>query len=296
MVNFMLKVPCGVSGRVRIVRENSETGEVTGEFEFDNIWTDYGLENGLNSTITQARLWPNRILCGSGEHPQPHNVVTELAEYVGYGDASYSGVALVSEISITDETCVFTRTRSATQAARGVDWTLRELALSANNLLTYTYALTRNASGLVEGIPVSAIEVLTIYYTIQVCYPMVLPAQPVEVEGLPPTMATFKLKPTGSPGSNDFLRDGPVFSNAGSRYINGYTDELFSGEIASDASVEGLRRFNTGTMNRSTKFFGNRWYCANHIWELDIPIVKNNTQVLYIGETWTFSNVPPVEV
>lgn len=294
-----LNIPCGVSGRARVVTTSSITGEVmqdTGEFQ--NIWTDLGI-NYLSGYSVKAVGWPSRILYGSGAHSEPHNGVTALAGYVGYGGAIYgSGDALAAELKITEDTCTFTRTRSITVPQRGVAWTLRELGLSYSDLKTLTYTLTKNSAGVPTPVEVSDIEIVTIYYTLQVTYPMQLPPQALEVEGLPPTTGVFKLKPLGSASSDGFLRVGPASTatfSAGD-ITAGFTNEAFSGSVDSSSTVGNARRFGINTLNRTTEFFGSNFYAANHIWQLSPPITKNNTQLLDIEEYWQFSNVPPVEV
>ena len=74
-----LKVNCGVGGRVRIVKTNSITGEVTGEHTFDNIITDYGLTKYFN---TGGGYWPSRLSYGSGAHSTPHNGVLNLQSQI----------------------------------------------------------------------------------------------------------------------------------------------------------------------------------------------------------------------
>ena len=51
----MLNVNCGASGIVRVVKENSITGEITHDSTFNNIWTDEGLaylRNDSSKTLT----------------------------------------------------------------------------------------------------------------------------------------------------------------------------------------------------------------------------------------------------
>ncbi len=293
-----LKIPCGVGGQARIVKTCSVTGEVTHDTGvFNNVWTNAGI-NYLSGYAVKSVYWPNRIIYGSGVHGGDHKNVTAMAQYVGIGGTDYTETATAQELTITPETCTFTRTRSITVAARGVPWVLSELGLGRNNNTTLTYTPTKNSAGEVEGVPVSAIEIVTIYYTIQVTYPMELPPQQMSVEGLPPTTAVFKLKPLGSAMSVNFLRHSPASAAAGDsiHITDGFTSESFAGRVSLSTTEGNARRFNINTLNRSTEFFGSNNYGANHIWQLDPPIVKNNTQILDIEEYWQFSNVPVVEV
>lgn len=294
-----LKVPCGVSGKVRVVLTDSQSGDVTHDTgEFQNIWTDIGLDY-LSEVNKSHNEWPDRLLYGSGEHSQPHNAVTAMKSYLGVGSLLF-GNAVLSDLTITPETCTYTKTQSITVAARGVAWTLRELGLSSrydiNKALTYTP--TKNLLGTPTPIPVSAIEIVTIYYTIQVSYPMELPPQPVIVEGLPPTMATFKLKPIGSAGTSGFLSAGAINTDSRtSRDVGSYTNESFAGRIG-PSTVSGRKViYDIGTANRVNEYFGvSTGSGANHIWKVDPPITKNNTQVLELEFFWQFTNVTPIEV
>lgn len=286
----MLKVPCGVSGKVRIVKENSITGEVTHDSEFSNIWTDYGL-GYLSGYATKNVHWPNHILYGSGTHAEPHNGVTSLKTFVGLNSAGYANEP--RNIKITSEACIATVTRSIVVPKRGVAWVLSELALGYHtDRKTLTYTLTKNIEGVPTPVQVSDIEIVTIYYTMQLVYPMELPPQNIEVVGLPPTTATFKLKPLGSPNTEYFLS----YITTGRDYTMGFTSEAFGGGVRSNEAVGNARRFGIGSLNRSTEFFGSYRDGVNHIWKLDPPIVKNNTQILDIEEYWQFSNVTPIEI
>lgn len=280
----MLKVPCGISGKVRVVRENSLTGEITGEFNFDNIWTDYGL-SAISTYCTTAVTWPSRLHWGSGAHSTPHNGVTELKAWVGSGSVSFSGSSNLGVVYDT-EVCTVTRTASSTQAARGVSWQLKELGLSyiSSNRDMLTYAL------LPAPVNVSDIEIITIYYTLQVKYPMALPPMPVVVSGLPPTTATFALRPDKGNFANSSI--GSCYS---STKLNGYTTYDFAGPV--DSRTDGNTNFWRITdMNRETGFFGTSGSGASHIWTIDPPITKDDTQVLELEVFWQFSNVTPTEV
>lgn len=278
----MLNVNCGVSGRVRIVKQNSITGEVTGEYEFNNIWTDFGL-NRISAYASQVAHWPNQIHWGSGARPEPHNAVTSLAAPVGSGLVSFSS----GQIATNGNLCVVTKTSSATQNARGVAWELSELGVSYGSGGLDTYALVRDLNGDPSPVPVSAIEIITIYYTIQAQYPVSLPPQSVEVEGLPPTTATFLLRPDQST-FGDVLG-----ANDQNNWWAGYSSSAFGGpDYPQRVGTECVWGINA--MNRTTGFFGNT-RAISHIWTLDPPITKNNTQELRLEIFWQFANVTPVE-
>jgi hypothetical protein len=285
MENFMLKVPCGISGRVRVVRENQQTGEVTGEFEFDNIWTDLGLSE-ISVYSSQTAEWPTRLLYGNGVRSEPHSAVTTLASQVGYGNA---GFILAGGVDYDEDLCTVTRTSQTTVGARGVAWNLSELGLGYNSTTaTWTYTLTKNALGNPEVIPVSAIEILTIYYTIQVQYPMHLPPMTVDVVGLPPTTATFALRP-------DKINFATYAIGAKQSYYFGYTSAEFAGGVVS--AISGNKNvWGIGKLNRTTGFFGSNYNAAHHIWTLNPPITKNNTQELELEIYWRFTNATPIDV
>lgn len=286
----MLKVKCGVSGSVRIVKTNSITGAKTGEYEFSNVWTTAGLAR-LSSKTNSSAPWPNTLRWGSGVRESPFEAVTTLKSQVGYGSIGFSttnreGVAYNSEI------CTMTKTRTATQQARGFAWNISELglAISSEGALD-TYTLTKNSSGVAEAIPVSAIEIVTIYYTIQFQYPMVLPAQVVEVAGLPPTTAVFRMRPQGL----YFGYVSPSQFDPSAQRMEGATAADGAGSVTSEGGGS-VATWGINSMNRTTEFFGNFNRCAAHYWQLDPPITKNNTQVLQIETSWTFENATPIEV
>lgn len=300
----MLNVPCGVSGRIRIVKENSITGEITHDSEFDNIWTNYGLSvlsgrHNISRTLTNIAPWPTRLHWGSGAHAEPHNAVTGLAAPVGFVGISYYGT---DGIVYDSQTCTVTRTRSAIQAARGVSWTLAELGLgyiipfTNTSTSLYTYSLVKNGAGIPQPLTVSDIEILTIYYTIQVQYPMSLPPQALEVTGIPPTTAEFKLRPD----SGQFVQfelSGQSSNSSGK--FSGYTSNAFAGGVAGEVdnlNYKGVMTWPISSMNRSTEYFGSQYYAANHLWKLSPPLAKNSTQVLEIEVSWTFTNATPIEI
>lgn len=281
----MLKVPCGISGRVRVVRENQQTGEVTGEFEFDNIWTDLGLSS-ISVYASQRAPWPNLLLYGNGVRGEPHSAVTSLASQVGYGSVDF---LVAGGVDYDEDICTVTRTSQITVGARGVAWNLSELGLGYGNITaTWTYTLTKNALGNPEVIPVSAIEILTIYYTVQVQYPMHLPPMTVDVVGLPPTTATFALRPD----KTNF-----AYPAIGAKYASysGYTSTEFAGGVTS-ADSGNKNVWGINLLNRTTGFFGSDNGSATHIWTLDPPITKNNTQELELEIYWGFTNATPIDV
>ena len=285
-----LKVNCGVGGRVRIVKTNSITGEVTGEHTFDNIITDYGLTKYFNTD----GAWPSRLSYGSGAHSTPHNGVLKLQSQIGTVDCEYAGTnAAPSELNISGGICTFTRTRNVVIPAKGVAWVFSELGLryktgyTDDDLITYT--LTKNEAGVVAPIAISDVEIVTIYYTLQVQYPMEMPPQTFGggTTGIPVSTATFKLKPNGG---TSFLRVSPGLSR-----ISSFTTENFA-DYVSGSTVGSKTTFPIDKLNGSNRFFGSDSNGANHIWVIDPPIVKNNTQILEIETTWIFKNVPVMGV
>ena len=292
-----LKVNCGVGGRVRIVKTNSITGEVTGEHTFDNIITDYGLTNYFNTGGTsEERVWPSRLSYGSGAHSTPHNGVLNLQSQIGTVDCKYWGTnAAPSELNISGGICTFTRTRNVAIPAKGVAWVFSELGLrykpgtTDDDLITYT--LTKNEAGVVAPIAISDVEIVTIYYTLQVQYPMEMPPQTFGggTTGIPVSTATFKLKPNGG---TSFLRVYPGLDNSG---IRSFTTENFAG-LVGGSTVGSKTTFPIDKLNGSNRFFGSDSDGANHLWVIDPPIVKNNTQILEIETSWIFKNVPVMGV
>ena len=292
-----LKVNCGVGGRVRIVKTNSITGEVTGEHTFDNIITDYGLTKYFNTGGTSnTSRWPSRLSYGSGAHSTPHNGVLNLQSQIGTVDCEYAGTnAAPSELNISGGICTFTRTRNVVIPAKGVAWVFSELGLrfdlgtKDDDLITYT--LTKNEAGVVAPIAISDVEIVTIYYTLQVQYPMEMPPQTFGggTTGIPVSTATFKLKPNDG---TSFLRVSPGLDNSG---IRSFTTENFAG-LVGGSTVGSKTTFPIDKLNGSNRFFGSDSSGANHIWVIDPPIVKNNTQILEIETTWIFKNVPVMGV
>lgn len=285
----MLKVNAGVCGRVRIVKQNSITGETTADIEFNNIWTDFGI-NRISTYASQVADWPNRLHWGSGARAEPHNAVTSLATPVGNAVVSFSSGA--TDVVTSGNLCTITKTRSATQAARGVAWDLSELGVSygSSSSSLDTYALVRDLNGDPDPLPVSDIEIITIYYTIQAQYPVSLPPQAVEVEGLPPTTATFLLRPdqSGFGGAMAATQSGAAFTQMG-----GFTTAEFGGRVnGSNSGTENV--WGVNVMNRTTEYFGND-YAISHIWTLDPPITKDDTQELRLEIFWQFANASPVE-
>lgn len=289
----MLNVPCGISGRARVVLTDSVSGNVTHDTgEFENVWTDVGLAS-ISVYSSQHALWPNRLLYGSGVRAQPHTGVTTLQNYIGHLSVSYDGKT--DGVVYDETTCTVTRTVNASVPARGVPWTLSELGLgnSSQNTTAFTYTPTKDMAGSVKPVQVSAIEIVTIYYTVQVQYPMTLPPMGVNVVGLPPTTATFTLRPDLS----GFVSYGMGASSplTDSDTIKGFTSAAFAG------AVKGVK---TGTrnvwgindLNRQTEYFGSNIRGAHHTWKLDPPITKSNTQVLELEIFWQFSNATPIEI
>ncbi len=291
----MLDIPCGVCGVVRVVKQNSLTKCVTGDFSFQNIWTDAGLAH-LNSDLSRSLGFPNRILWGSGVHSEPFNSVTSLKQYIGHGNVSYSSNGAAGSIEVVGDICTLTITKQVVQQARGVSWTIAELALGYNELTTFTYTRPKNLDGFPISIPVSAIEIVTIYYTMQFQYPMTLPPQPVVGGGGLPenTTATFTLRPD----KQYFGYSNPAYY-AGSpiQRASAYTNKDFAGridptELRGKKLVFGIDRAN----NIPLAFFGNEYGGAVHMWKIDPPITKNNTQELELECSMTFSNAAPIEI
>lgn len=292
----MLNVPCGASGHIRVVRQIESTGEVTGDFQFTNIWTDVGLSH-LNSNTVKMVDWPSRFRWGSGVAAAPHSLVTHLANYVGQSSGSPT-----RKNQQVGESYVVQRIYTGTQPARGVAWNLTEFGLDHlyGDGRIYTYALARNDLGAVEAIPVSAIEIITIYYTVQVVFPMTLPAQPVAVSGvLAETTATFTLRPdTAGAGFGGSL--GMCSGTSPEvRQFAGYTSKDFANPVHGLRGGDGKSYWPPSMMNRTTGFFGspnNNYSHIHHIWAFTPPITKTNTQELRIGINWTFSNATPIEI
>lgn len=289
-----LKVPCGVSGRVRIVKENSLTGEITHDSEFENIWTDYGLST-ISTYCSVFAPWPSILHWGSGSRDLPHSAVTSLANPIGSGGVNFSGTS-GEGVTYDSSTCVVTRTRSAVQAARGVEWILSEMGLNNTSMNSEmrTYTLVKNLAGVPTPLTVSAIEIVTIYYTVQIQYPMTLPPQTVVVSGLPPTTASFKLHPERTNFAYTGLGGCAAVNLTAA--LASYTTATFTGAINNSSASNGKNIWNISLANRSNEFFGGSQSAAHHIWQLDPPITKNNTQILELEIFWQFANATPVEV
>ena len=285
----MLNVNCGASGIVRVVKENSITGEITHDSTFNNIWTDGGLAY-LRNDSSKTLGYPSELSYGNGAHTGAHNSVTELAGYLGNGSASVSGDNVVANDGTI---CTITRTTKTTVPARGVDWTISELGLCAsvyNKVPILTYTLTKNALGVPTPIPVKDFEIVTIYYTIQLQYPMSLPPIAIDVEGMPPTTATFTLRPELS-GFGDYLTQG----SSGIRQ-SGYTSSNFEGREDSDSvSGDGWQYWPITSMNRTTTHIGSDGNGISHLWELNPPLVKDDTQTFSFRSVWTYTNVAPIK-
>ena len=285
----MLNVNCGASGIVRVVKENPITGEITHDSTFNNIWTDGGLAY-LRNDSSKDLSYPLGLSYGNGAHTGAHNSVTELAGYLGVGSASASGKKVVANDGTI---CTITRTTTTTVPARGVDWTLSELGLRStvdNKVPILTYTLTKNALGVPTPIPVKDFEIVTIYYTIQLQYPMSLPPINIDVEGMPPTTATFTLRPE-SPGFGDYLTQG----RSGVKQC-GYTSSNLAGKVESDSvSGNGWQYWPITSMNRTTTHIGSDGYGISHLWELNPPLVKDDTQVFRFRSVWTYTNVAPIK-
>lgn len=284
----MLNVNCGASGIVRVVKENSITGEITHDSTFNNIWTDAGLvylRNGSSKTAP----YPSGLSYGNGAHTGAHNSVTELAGYLGVGSAGSGGNVVANDGTI----CTITRTTKTTVPARGVDWTISELGLSdsvAKRVPILTYALTKNALGVPTPIPVKDFEIVTIYYTIQLQYPMSLPPIDINVEGMPPTTATFTLRPELS-GFGQYLNQG----DSGGKQ-RGYTSSNFAGKVESNSvSGDGWQYWPITSMNRTTTHIGSNSDGISHLWELNPPLVKDDTQIFRFRSVWTYTNVAPIK-
>lgn len=284
----MLNVNCGASGIVRVVKENSITGEITHDSTFNNIWTDEGLAYLRNDSSKTLSL-PSGLSYGNGAHTGAHNSVTDLAGYLGTGSASESGNSVVANDGTI---CTITRTTKTTVPARGVDWTISELGLCAvsNRVPILTYTLTKNALGVPTPIPVKDFEIITIYYTIQLQYPMSLPPIAIDVKGMPPTTATFTLRPELS-GFGRYLNQGAVGGKQ-----SGYTSSNFAGAVESDSvSGDGWQYWPITSMNRTTTHIGSNGNGISHLWELNPPLVKDDTQTFWFRSVWTYTNVAPIK-
>ena len=285
----MLNVNCGASGIVRVVKENSITGEITHDSTFNNIWTDEGLAY-LRNDSSKTRAYPGGLSYGNGAHTGAHNSVTELAGYLDTGSASESGNNVVANDGTI---CTITRTTKTTVPARGVDWTISELGLCdsvSNRVPILTYTLTKNALGVPTPIPVKDFEIVTIYYTIQLQYPMSLPPIGINVEGMPPTTATFTLRPELS-NFGDYLKQGG--SNGRQ---SGFTSSDFAGKVDSDSvSEDGWQYWPITSMNRTTTHIGSNSSGISHLWELNPPLVKDDTQIFWFRSVWTYTNVAPIK-
>ena len=285
----MLNVNCGASGIVRVVKENSITGEITHDSTFNNIWTDGGLAY-LRNDSSQTVAYPSALSYGNGAHTGAHNSVTELAGYLDTGSASESGANVVANDGTI---CTITHTTKTTVPARGVAWTLSELGLRSSydtKLPILTYTLTKNALGVPTPIPVKDFEIVTIYYTIQLQYPMSLPPIAINVEGMPPTTATFTLRPELT-SFGQYLTQG--HSNGKQ---SGYTSSKFAGYVESDAvSGDGWQNWKITSMNRTTTHIGSNEDGITHLWELNPPLVKDDTQTFSFRSVWTYTNVAPIK-
>ena len=285
----MLNVNCGASGIVRVVKENSITGEITHDSTFNNIWTDGGLAY-LRNDSSQTLTYPSVLSYGNGAHTGAHNSVTELAGYLGTGSASESGNRVVANDGTI---CTITHTSKTTVPARGVDWTISELGLRSSydrKFPILTYTLTKNALGVPTPIPVKDFEIVTIYYTIQLQYPMSLPPIAINVEGMPPTTATFTLRPE-LPGFGGYLNQG----HSGRKH-SGYTSSNFAGKVESDSvSGDGWQYWPITSMNRTTTHIGSNGNGISHLWELNPPLVKDDTQTFSFRSVWTYTNVAPIK-
>ena len=285
----MLNVNCGASGIVRVVKENSITGEITHDSTFNNIWTDGGLAY-LRNDSSQTMSYPSGLSYGNGAHTGAHNSVTELAGYLGTGSAYMSGNNVVANDGTI---CTITRTTKTTVPARGVDWTVSELGLcdsDHNRVPILTYTLTKNALGVPTPIPVKDFEIVTIYYTIQLQYPMSLPPIAIDVEGMPPTTATFTLRPELS-SFGDYLNQGTLGVKQ-----SGYTSSNFAEKVESDSvSGDGWQYWPITSMNRTTTYIGSNGDGISHLWELNPPLVKDDTQTFWFRSVWTYTNVAPIK-
>ena len=284
----MLNVNCGASGIVRVVKENSITGEITHDSTFNNIWTDEGLTY-LRNDSSKTLSYPSGLSYGNGAHTGAHNSVTELAGYLGTGSASESGDNVVANDGTI---CTITRKSKTTVPARGVDWTISELGLGdsvTKRVPILTYTLTKNALGVPTPIPVKDFEIVTIYYTIQLQYPMSLPPIAIAVEGMPPTTATFTLRP-------ELSRFGEYLTQGTSGKQSGYTSSNFAGKVESESvSGDGWQYWPITSMNRTTTHIGSNGYGISHLWELNPPLVKDDTQVFWFRSVWTYTNVAPIK-
>ena len=285
----MLNVNCGASGIVRVVKENSITGEITHDSTFNNIWTDEGLAY-LRNDSSKTLPYPGVLSYGNGAHTGAHNSVTELAGYLDAGSASESGNIVVANDGTI---CTITRTTKTTVPARGVAWTISELGLRSSfdiKVPILTYTLTKNALGVPTPIPVKDFEIVTIYYTIQLQYPMSLPPIVIDVEGMPPTTATFTLRPERR-GFGGYLNQG-----TSGRKQSGYTSSNFAGEVDSDSvSGAGWQYWPITSMNRTTTHIGSNGDGISHLWELNPPLVKDDTQTFWFKSVWTYTNVAPIK-
>lgn len=290
-----LKVPCGISGKARVVLTNSITGDVTHDTgEFENVWTDAGLAS-ISKYVSQNSPYPGGLHYGSGVNTEPHTSVTRLKNRIGSGAVSFYADNNIGVLYDTTQ-CSVTRTHSITVPARGVAWTLSELGLAATQSASvdmYTYTLTKNAAGVVTPVQVSAIEIVTIYYTIQVQYPMTLPPIDVVVQGLPPTTATFTLRPdvngfaSAMVGGSDPNYEWSSFSS--------FSDAGLSGRVGGD-NVGTKCVWPVSKANSERSHFGHvAGRSASHIFVLNPPITKNNTQVLEMEVFWQFSNATIIE-
>ena len=284
----MLNVNCGASGIVRVVKENSITGEITHDSTFNNIWTDGGLAY-LRNDSSQTLSYPQTLSYGNGAHTGAHNSVTELAGYLDTGSASDSGNNVVANDGTI---CTITHTTKTIVPARGVNWTLSELGLCdsvTKRVPILTYTLTKNALGVPTPIPVKDFEIVTIYYTIQLQYPMSLPPIAINVEGMPPTTATFTLRPEVS-SFGRYLTQGDTEKQSG------YTSSNFAGRVEADAlSGDGWQYWSITSMNRTTTHIGSNGEGISHLWELNPPLVKDDTQTFSFRSVWTYTNVAPIK-
>lgn len=290
----MLKVNCGAAGRVRVVKENPATGAVT-EVIKDNVWTDAGFGRISNPALGD---YPSRIAYGSGARGGAHESVTSLEFQVGISNADYGSYSTADKHLIVGDAIVVEKTRSVTQNQRQQQWTLSEIGLMSS---TYQGAVLMTYVTLDEPVVVSPVEIITIYYTIQVVFPASLTGLDVEIEaGLPPTKADYSAALVGGLYAVETLQP---YTTAPSGAFYAFTSSSGAGAVAAAGrtSINNSVRFTftEGQANRESAFFGVRPDFSSgptHMLTLAPPITKTNKQVLEFTVRFEYSRSSVIDI
>lgn len=301
-IEMRISVPCGVAGKVKIQTIQPSSNKITGSYEFENIWTDFGLNrigNGNSSTNTSH---PAYVFLGSGRHSEPFNSIRELAkaEQVIQG----SGWGGSSSNSVWRDNRVITETHISSHASNiftgsvlGKAWSLTELGLSNDSSITYktmdTYALVVDGNGNPSSIEVAADEAVIVTYTLYYKFPLKIQLPSVMIGDIE-TEVEFII-PTESNQSGGWLTSGPSTATGGTSYP--YWLELRTGQNGMGSGVRG-NSYESGRptwgstlanrANGSLKITGgNLGY-----FKFTPPILKTNKQKLKFNIFFHFSNIP----